>query len=126
MAKHFVLEEGENLLAEGLASHFKSFVSTNLGHCYLTNMRLVFCKKQMTLSILAAPGLGPVVSALRKQTKITFEIPVNNIKSIDRRKYGFSYKDVLQDDHGKVMTLQLQDELIEHMKQMGVAITVHQ
>ncbi|WP_198005612.1 GRAM domain-containing protein [Thioalkalivibrio thiocyanodenitrificans] len=124
MSKHFDLSDGEKLLAEGLASHLKSVLSTDSGYCYLTNKRLVFCKKQMALSTLASPLIGPLVSAFRKQTRITFEVPLKNIKSIERNKHGFSYKDSLHLDSDQTINLQLQDEFVKCIEDMDIPVTV--
>ena len=124
MGKHFTISDGEKLLMEGMALHLKSVFSTDSGYCYLTNKRLVFCKKQLLLSILASPLIGPIVSALRKQTRITFEVPVESIKSIDRNKYGSSYKDSLHLDSDQIITLHLQDEFVKCIEHMGIPVIV--
>lgn len=125
MGKHFDLSDGEKLLTEGLASHLKSIISIDSGYCYLTTKRLVFCKKQMSLSTLASPLIGPLVSYFRKQTRITFEIPLENIKSIERKKHGFSYKESLHLCSDKTINLQLQDEFMKCIENMNIPVTVN-
>ena len=91
--KRFELVNGESLIIEGLSTYLKSAFTTMPCHAVLTNHRIVICKKGLT-----GPGaqtvfglVGVAASYARKQTKITFQIPVIEIAGIKKKKHKYCF-----------------------------------
>jgi hypothetical protein len=108
--KKFSPLQGEEVLIDGLTSYIKSAVNLISGHAYLTNHRLIFCRKMLLTGMALFGGAGFGYSLGRKQTRITFQIPLSEIKLIKKGKYGFSSKYTVETNTGKKYNVQFSDE----------------
>lgn len=106
----FIPLKDEEVLIDGLASYLKNVVNVISGHAYLTNYRLIFCRKMLLTSMALLGGAGFGYSLGRKQTRITFQIPLSKIKLINKRKYGFSSKYSVETISGEKYNVQFTDE----------------
>jgi len=108
--KRFSTLQGESVLIDGLASYLKSSINVISGHAYLTNYRLIFCRKMLLTGMALFGGAGFGYSLGRKQTSISFQIALPDIRSIKKGKYGFSSKYTVETNIGQTYNLQFTDE----------------
>ena len=88
----FELVTGETPLAEGMITYLKSSLNTMVCHTVLSNYRIVACKKSWMAGMVLFGPVGLAVSLARKQTKITFQIPIAEIVEVNILKHGFTQK----------------------------------
>lgn len=119
----FSLLPDEKIIIEGRFTYYYKFNSlVKGGTTYLTQFRLVFCNNHSILfpALFAVVGgflttisgykselwfllyylVAYAICIARKATKITFQIPISQIRSINRKKYGFGSKYTVLTDAG--------------------------
>jgi hypothetical protein len=87
----FEIQHGEYLIREGLVSYFKSSLNVKSCDGTLTTRRFVVCAKSRLLGVL---------SLLYKSRSVAFEIPLTALRSIHKKKHGFSHKYVISTHTG--------------------------
>jgi hypothetical protein len=90
------LNSGESVYLEGGAVYIKKSFGVFQGTMYITNNRIVFCKRSGLLNAL----LGPLLMHITKGKKIVFEIPLEKLSKIGIEKHGFAKKYVFYNSNG--------------------------
>jgi hypothetical protein len=90
------LNSGESVYLEGGAVYIKKSFGVFQGTMYITNKRIVFCKRSGLLNAL----LGPLLMHLTKGNTIVFEIPLDKLSKIGLEKHGFAKKYVFHNSNG--------------------------
>ena len=129
----FSLLPDEKIIIEGRFTYYYKFIFLiKGGNTYLTQYRLVFCNNHSILFPVLLASVGGFLTTIlgykselwfllfyivayaifiaRKATKITFQIPISQIKSINRKKYGFGSKYTILTDAGGQYVIQFTQE----------------
>ena len=146
--KRFSLLPDEKIKRETRFSYYHEYNALlKAGTICLTQCRLVFCNNHSFLFPILFAGVGGAYtsnsgygSALgfflfyfvayaifisRKPTKITFQIPISQIKSITKKKYGFGSKYTFLTDAGVQYVIQFiykQNEWESALRSLGINI----
>lgn len=116
----------ETILIEGLSSYLKSTFNIMSCDAFLTNYRLVFCNKGMTGAGALAGVVGMAVALAHKSTKITFQVPISEIKSVTKGKRGFGSKYTVETRFGTQYVVQFtkEDSWVSTMETLGIKCIV--
>jgi hypothetical protein len=119
----FSLLPGENVIIESrFTYYYKSTFFIKGGNTYLTQYRMIFCNNHSMLIPILFSGVAGLLTAMlgysselrfllfyslayalciaRKATKITFQLPISQIKSVQKKKYGFGARYTVLTDGG--------------------------
>ena len=126
---NFTLIPNEHILIDGLSSYLKSTWNIRSGYAYLTNYRLIFCSNAMNSTVgkvFVAGAVGAVARQVFKATKINFQVPLSEISSLTKEKWGFSSKYTISTKSNTTYTLKLPkgDKWMSIMQTLGVKCIV--
>ena len=121
--KKITLLENEEVIIQGMSSYLKSRLNVVSGYVYLTNYRMVFCCKRTVTAVALFGVVGAITSLVRKQTKITFQIPIAEIESIKLQKHFRSRKHTIMSNNKEfAVQLPVCKEWESHLSEQGVII----
>jgi len=123
---NFTLLPNETVLVEGLSSYIKSVFRVISCHAFLTNYRLIFCNKGIVGAQTLFGVVGVAAALARKPTKITFQVPVFEIKSLTKGRHGFASKYTVKTKGGTEYVVQFtkEDKWVTAIGSLGVECIV--